>query len=358
MILTPSEQVIFDKKVQDVTQGMLNNKRALVAKFGGKKAGEIIQGRAVNMAKKEIEKLRKNQEMENNKLKEAVRAALMNEKKKPFPDLTGDGKVTKADILKGRGVELDEDLDSGHKDNKPHMLKAALTKPLKEQDVEVRADKEKETQASLIMNNLIDLLQDHDWYYMMSDDYRAYDRGSNKEREINRLMKDLENLGFSDDAKSIYNEYAPENMSLTEDLDLGHEDNEPHMLKADLYKIGKYAMELYQIMDQFEGKGEVDLPAWWQNKINTAKNMISSAKHYLEFELKEPQIDAMVGVAQSEDMTNMNEKKLTKPEIKKSEEIAKAIEKEDPEIDKGYKIAIARKLAKKVAEGLAKKLKK
>jgi hypothetical protein len=29
-------------------------------------------------------------------------------KKKPFPDLTGDGKVTKADILKGRGVDLDE----------------------------------------------------------------------------------------------------------------------------------------------------------------------------------------------------------------------------------------------------------
>lgn len=30
-------------------------------------------------------------------------------KKKDFPDLTGDGKVTKADVLKGRGVELDED---------------------------------------------------------------------------------------------------------------------------------------------------------------------------------------------------------------------------------------------------------
>ena len=38
-----------------------------------------------------------------------------------------------------------------------------------------------------------------------------------------------------------------------EDMDLGHEDNEPHMLKADLYRIGKYAMELYQMVDQFEG---------------------------------------------------------------------------------------------------------
>ena len=44
---------------------------------------------------------------------------------------------------------------------------------------------------------------------------------------------------------------------IEEDLDLGHEDNEPHMIKADLYKIGKYAMELYQMVDQFEGQGEV-----------------------------------------------------------------------------------------------------
>jgi hypothetical protein len=32
----------------------------------------------------------------------------MKEAKKPFPDLTGDGKVTKADILKGRGIKLKE----------------------------------------------------------------------------------------------------------------------------------------------------------------------------------------------------------------------------------------------------------
>ena len=90
--------------------------------------------------------------------------------------------------------------------------------------------------------------------------------------------------------------------SANEDLDLGHEDNEPHMIKGELYRIGKYAMELYQMVDQFEGEGEVDFPAWWQAKITTAKNMVSSAKHYLEFELKEPEIDAMVSVATGEDI--------------------------------------------------------
>ena len=53
-------------------------------------------------------------------------------------------------------------------------------------------------------------------------------------------------------------------------------------------------MDLYKMMDALEGQGEVDFPAWWQSKITTAKNMISGAKHYLEFELKEPSIDAVV----------------------------------------------------------------
>ena len=88
--------------------------------------------------------------------------------------------------------------------------------------------------------------------------------------------------------------------NLDEDLDLGHEDDEPHMLKADLYRIGKYAMELYKMVDQFEGEQEVDFPHWWQAKIIKAKNMLVSAKHYLDFEIKEPQLDDMVDVASEE----------------------------------------------------------
>jgi len=171
----------------------------LVRKHGAN-AENVAYGTAVNQVKKQaannIEEPQPEETMEDVKLKEMVKAALsksLDEKKKSFPDLTGDGKVTKADILKARGVELDEDLD------------------------------------------------------------------------------------------------------------LGHTDDEPHMIKAELYKIGKYAMELYKMVDQFEGPQEVDFPGWWQSKITTAKNMISSAKHYLEFELQEPQIDAMVGVATGEE---------------------------------------------------------
>jgi len=92
-----------------------------------------------------------------------------------------------------------------------------------------------------------------------------------------------------------------ENEPVKEDIDLGHEDNEPHMIKGELYQIGKYAMKLYAVLEELEETGEeIDFPAWWQSKITTAKNMMSSARHYLDFELKEPYIDAAVDAVTGE----------------------------------------------------------
>ena len=121
--------------------------------------------------------------------------------------------------------------------------------------------------------------------------------------------------------KSIIAKAKPAN----EDLDLGHEDDEPHMLKSDLYHIGKYAMNLYQMVDQFEGKGEVDFPHWWQSKIIKAKEMMSSAKHYLDFELKEPEIDAAVDVIDASDALNSTGMEINE---KKTETLAKKIAKQ------------------------------
>jgi hypothetical protein len=82
---------------------------------------------------------------------------------------------------------------------------------------------------------------------------------------------------------------------MKEDIDLGHEDNEPHMIKGDLYRIGKYAMELYAMVEELEETGqEIDFPAWWQAMITDSKEQMVKSKHYLDFELKEPAIDAAV----------------------------------------------------------------
>ena len=221
-------------KREDILQKMKKNKRSLVKRYGPD-AEKVMYGRATNIAKKVAET-----QMEKSNLKELVRAALMQEKK--FPDLTGDGKVTKADILKGRGV-IDE-------------LEQAVVLTDKDHDLLMK-------NGSVAVNvggqTIVVALKDFD--------------------------VDLEDADYE----------SPE---LEEDIDLGHQDNEPHMLKADLYRIGKYAMELYQMVDEFEGKGEVDFPHWWQAKIINAREALVSAKHYLDFETKEPEIDAMVGVAQ------------------------------------------------------------
>jgi uncharacterized small protein (DUF1192 family) len=72
-----------------------------------------------------------------------------------------------------------------------------------------------------------------------------------------------------------------------EDIDLGHQDDEPGMLRADLSVIERYADELGEMMKEFEESGkEIDLPHWWQTKIIKAKDYIVGAKHYLRAELE------------------------------------------------------------------------
>jgi uncharacterized small protein (DUF1192 family) len=72
-----------------------------------------------------------------------------------------------------------------------------------------------------------------------------------------------------------------------EDTDLGHQDNEPGMLRADLSTIERYADELGEMMKDFdEMNTEIDLPHWWQAKIIKAKDYLVGAKHYLRAELE------------------------------------------------------------------------
>jgi hypothetical protein len=276
-------------KIYDNFLAIVNDKKRrdrLVSKHG-KNAEAVAYGTAVNQVKKQaankIAEPTTEEPMEDNKLKEMVKAALskpLDEKKKSFPDLTGNGKVTRADILKARGVDLDEGYD--------------------EFDMEDEGPD---------YNNISDLEDELRRLIRWSNQYGS----SGADAKIEQLKKRIEQLKNT-------------NKPLDEDLDLGHQDDEPHMLKADLYRIGKYAMELYKMIDQFEGPQEVDFPHWWQAKIIGAKNMLISAKHYLDFELKEPQIDAMVDVASEEGA--LDEK--LKPSMGVDSYIKDFIKSEDP----------------------------
>ena len=74
---------------------------------------------------------------------------------------------------------------------------------------------------------------------------------------------------------------------------VGHVDDEPDMLRQELYKIGKYAVELHKMLKEIPNG---DLPEWWASKIIRASDYISTAKHYLEAELNNPGDEVAVSV--------------------------------------------------------------
>ena len=100
-----------------------------------------------------------------------------------------------------------------------------------------------------------------------------------------------------DDYDDYYDDYDDEDDEdyMQEDLDVGHQDNEPGMLKAELARAGKMIQMLYKAIDKYDGEGEVDFPQWWQKKIIQANAMLDSAFDYLDGQENVAKIDAMLG---------------------------------------------------------------
>ena len=145
---------------------------------------------------------------------------------KKFPDLTGDGKVTRADILKGRGV-------------------------IDERDIKGKEE---------------------------------------------RIVKALKKTGkYKEDDPELYRLAAGlVKKNMKEDIDVGHQDDEPKMLKSDVYRIAKMAAMLYKQLDNYDNMGEeVDFPHWWQAKIIKAYDYLQAAYGYLDGEEKVAAIDYM-----------------------------------------------------------------
>jgi len=329
-------------KREDIIKDMKKNKRELVKRYG-KDAEAVMYGRATNIAKKQAES------MNQDKLREMIKDALQNPKK---ADLNKDGKLS--DYEKKRGAAIEKS-----------MKKSKFKKAGERAGFDMRGINENKMEAAWELQEIMDQLyqlsdrakmifrDNFPSEYNRLDAYGALDFGTSSNRYDVTLEGALENLDMEDDEDMIQEGVSKElsdaidswtddekvrkaakafaayklhkkgpdplkdlddetyhkaldayrdAKNIDEDLDLGHQDNEPHMLKADLYRIGKYAMELYQMVDGFEGKGEVDFPHWWQSKIIKSKDAIVGAKHYLDFEIKEPQIDAMVDVASKEEV--------------------------------------------------------
>ena len=91
-----------------------------------------------------------------------------------------------------------------------------------------------------------------------------------------------------------YMAYGKTDRALEEDIDVGHQDDEPAMLKNTTYRAAKLAGMLYKKLDKYDNfPTEVDFPNWWQTKVTKAKDMLQAAYDYLDGEEGVEATDAM-----------------------------------------------------------------
>ena len=92
-------------KAKEIFKTMIGDRRDKLMKRYGANAEKVAYGRAIAQAKKQLEK--PEEEMKDEKLKEMVKAALMNPiKEKKGKDLDGDGDIDSQDYLKARDIAI------------------------------------------------------------------------------------------------------------------------------------------------------------------------------------------------------------------------------------------------------------
>ena len=249
----------LDKR-QIALMGLLQNKRSLVKKYG-KDAEKVMYGIATKQAKIKQEAMN----LEN--IKGMIEAALQNPKK---ADLNKDGKLSDYEEKRGAAIE-----------------KSMNIKEVEGDIIDI---------VTLDVPLFIRMLE-----YAKEDAADDMDLHDVATKTI-ALSKQKGILSMED-----YDALIPAEETLAEDLDIGHQDDEPNMLKSDLYRIAKYAMGLYKMVDRYDDiPGEVDFPHWWQSKIIKAKDYMVAAKHYLDGEEKVAQIDAMMDAMVVEEKALLN----------------------------------------------------
>ena len=291
-------------------KGLLKNKRALVQKYG-EDAEKVMYGIATKQAKKKIEKMN----LEN--LKGIIQDALKNPK---AADLNKDGKLSDYEEKRGAAIEKNTNESKGAK-NYFDDLKYYYTKTLPYLDKDEKEEyKQLEKISSIIDKHTFSKVEKEEYKQLAKNFFSKLQKDSESMNEANIGLADLEEVGYTDGDKAVAMHFNQDviginseadfkhyrkgfvqavvdetkSFIINEDLDVGHQDDEPGMLKADLYRIAKYAAELYKMMDKYDQGGEVDFPHWWQAKIIKARDYIVGAKHYLDGEEKVDQIDAML----------------------------------------------------------------
>jgi len=314
----------LDKRAEAI-QGLLSNKRTLVKKYG-KDAEKVMYGIATKQAKAKVE------DMNKEKLKELIKLQLELAPNNKFDDESP--KSTEFDSNSNKsysgGADYGSEVSANTAEDNMEVgeLKEAdsrypdfdLDKNIKYQDTSISSGMWRYTGKEQGGKGVYRNLMNDQFLGFSSDDFDFFKKHLGSHFDMSESLEENLNEALNPEVFQAVNrfikamakryDYSEQDAvfaimaalkqrkfdGLNEDLDVGHQDDEPQMLKSDLYRIAKYAAELYKMMDKYDQGGEVDFPHWWQAKVTKAKDMMVSAKHYLDGEEKVDQIDAMLDV--------------------------------------------------------------
>ena len=366
----------LDKRAEAI-QGLLSNKRTLVKKYG-KDAEKVMYGIATKQAKSKVESMNKD------KIKELIQQALQQEETTPtvpgagtevtknidtgFSGRADYGEEDKAldheDELEMKGFE--ENIEEGHglsqkdidvldllvrageddylsddeveilkfiiksnilQDKRKDLSKGKVNEQYDENDIEMvvqdlrdaadNIEQAGEDAREIVRQYFPNELSRLDAYGAFSNVYSA----NRYDVTLGSFIDRLEEKGFEvdDDGDVFVNEG---HMMSMDDLDVGHIDNEPHMLKKELARAGQMIQMLYRAVDKYDGEGEVDFPQWWQKKIIQANAMLDSAFDYIDGEEMVAKIDAVIDSA---DEVEVDIDVVNEDEVQKRLDAEKAI---------------------------------
>ena len=120
-----------------------------------------------------------------------------------------------------------------------------------------------------------------------NDKKQDYDQVYFKDNNLNKVKKHMKKMGSKYGKMNLIQVKPNGKMSLVEDTDIGHQDDEPNMLKSTALEIMEYGKKLYDKLDYYDDmENEVDFPNWWQSKLIISKEYLQKAYHYLDSEEK------------------------------------------------------------------------
>ena len=210
---------------------------------------------------------------------------------------------------------LKEDINEATDFNDPALMKARAAQMKRdkieadEEDKQAYLDKKygknfmDKLEAEIVLKQQIGDLKDEREQIMIDMEQEAEPEGGEIADEYGSRLNDIDSrmelIQKDIDDLRMYE-------SVNEDLDIGHQDDEPSMLKSELARAGQMIQMLYRAVDKYDDiEGEVDFPQWWQAKIIKANTLLDSAFDYLAGEEDVAKIDAMIDRI-DDDMTEGN----------------------------------------------------